>query len=169
MKKFTKLSIGLIALVALFGFGYQQRGIVSRGDVSMPAANSLNIGTAELTATKIGQITNHVVEAKTGNYPVVAATDSGKVFTSVGASGTITITLPAATVGQNYMFRVGAAQQLRIDPDGTEVIALPSTGVAGAAGKYLVADADGETVHLVCTKAGTWSVMGYTGSWTAEP
>lgn len=84
-----------------------------------------------------------------------------------GASGTVTFSLPAATVGQEYIFRVGAAQQLRIDPNGTEVIALPSTGVASAAGAYIVADADGETVHIVCTKAGTWSVYGFTGTWTA--
>jgi hypothetical protein len=68
----------------------------------------------------------------------------------------------------NAWFRVGAAQELRIDPDGTEVISLPSTGVPGAAGKYLTANADGETVQLVCTKAGQWNVFGFTGTWTAE-
>lgn len=108
------------------------------------------------------------VEAKTADFTITAA-ESGKTFTSVGAAGTITGALPAATVGLKYRFRVGAAQQLRIDPNGTEVIALPSTGVAGAAGKYLVADADGETVDLECTKAGQWSVFGFTGTWTAEP
>jgi len=41
--------------------------------------------------------------------------------------------------------------------------------VQGAAGKYLVADADGETVHIICTKTGQWSVIGFTGTWTAEP
>lgn len=169
MKKFTKLSIGLVALVALFGFGFQTRGIVSRGDVTIPAANSLKIGAASLTATKIGQINVKVVEAKTADYPVVAATDSGKVFTTVGASGTVVFTLPAATVGQEYAFRVGAAQALRIDPNGSEVIALPSTGVAAAAGKYIGCSTDGATVYIICTKAGTWSVMGFTGTWTAEP
>jgi hypothetical protein len=63
---------------------------------------------------------------------------------------------------------VGAAFELRIDPNGTETIALPSTGVQGAAGKYLVADADGETVDIECTKTGQWSVFGFTGTWTAE-
>lgn len=107
------------------------------------------------------------VEAHTADDTLTYA-ESGSVHTSVGASGTITLALPAAIVGIEFLFRVGAAQQLRIDPNGSEVIALPSSGVAGAAGKYLVADADGETVHLVCTKAGQWSVYGYTGTWTAE-
>jgi hypothetical protein len=76
--------------------------------------------------------------------------------------------LPVAKAGLHYYFVVGAAQELRIDPNGTETISLPSTGVAGAAGKYLSADAVGESVHLVCWKDGTWAVMGYTGTWTAE-
>lgn len=110
----------------------------------------------------------HTVEAKTANYTIVDNTDNGKLFTNTGASGAITFSLPAATVGMRYRFFVGAAQELRIDPNGTETISLPSTGVAGAAGKYLVADAIGETVELVCAVAGSWACFGYTGTWTAE-
>ncbi|MCP4571482.1 MAG: DUF2190 family protein [bacterium] len=94
--------------------------------------------------------------------------ESGSIHTNTGASGAIALTLPAATVGLEFYFQVGAAQALQIDPDGTETIALTSTGVQGAAGKYLVADAVGETVHLICTTAGEWSVFGFTGTWTAE-
>lgn len=108
------------------------------------------------------------VEAHTAGDTLTVA-ESGSVHTTVGASGTVTLVLPAAVVGLEYFFRVGAAQELRIDPDGTETIALPSTGVQGAAGKYLTANADGESVHLVCTKAGQWSAYGFTGTWTAEP
>lgn len=107
------------------------------------------------------------VEAKTADY-AVEVEHSGTTYTTVGAAGTVTFTLPAAVVGLKYRFRVGAAQELRIDPDGTETIALPSTGVQGAAGKYLTANADGETVDIECTKAGEWSVFGFTGTWTAE-
>jgi hypothetical protein len=58
--------------------------------------------------------------------------------------------LPAAVVGLNIAFASGATQELRIDPNGTETIALPSTGVQGAAGKYLVADAErGDGLHRV--------------------
>jgi len=96
------------------------------------------------------------------------ASESGTMHTTVGAIGTVVFTLPAATVGLEYFFKVGAAQELRIDPDGTETCALPSTGVQGAAGKYLTANAAGETVHLICDTAGEWSCYGYTGTWTAE-
>jgi len=107
------------------------------------------------------------VEAHTAGDTLTTA-ESGSVHTTVGASGTVTFVMPAAVVGLEYFFRVGAAQELRIDPDGTETCALPSSGVQGAAGKYLTANADGETVHLVCDNAGEWSVYGYTGTWTAE-
>lgn len=105
--------------------------------------------------------------AKTAAY-TIKTTENGCGFTNTGASGAIVLTLPPATVGLNYYFRVSAAQELRIDPDGTETISLPSSGVPGAAGKYLSADAIGETVRLVCAVAGSWSVFGYTGTWTAE-
>lgn len=107
------------------------------------------------------------VEAHTAGDTLTVA-ESGTAHTNTGASGTITIVLPVATVGLRYIFALGAAQQLRIDPNGTETISLPSTGVAGAAGKYLVADAVGENVELVCFIAGNWSVRCYTGTWTQE-
>lgn len=118
---------------------------------------------AQINAYNVG-----VTDAKTADYTVLAA-DSGKTFSTAGAAGTVTFAMPAATVGLKYRFRVGAAQELRIDPDGTETISLPSTGVPGAAGKYLTANAAGETVDIECVVAGTWSVFGYTGTWTAEP
>lgn len=107
------------------------------------------------------------VVTKTANY-TVTANDNGTFFSTAGAAGAVTFALPAATPGLHYFFRVGAAQELRIDPNGSETISLPSTGVPGAAGKYLTADAAGEAVHLVCVVAGTWTAMGAHGTWTAE-
>jgi hypothetical protein len=114
----------------------------------------------------VDRVALRVVEAHTAGDTLLA-TESGSVHTNTGASGTITLVLPAATVGQEFFFYVGAAQELRIDPAASETISLPSSGVAGAGGAYLVADAVGETVHLLCGKAGTWAVMGFTGTWTA--
>lgn len=107
------------------------------------------------------------VEAHTAG-DTLTADESGTYHTNTGATGTITIVLPVATVGLRFGFAVGAAQELRIDPNGSEKISLPSTGVPGATGKYLVADAIGENVELACLIAGNWSVRSYTGTWTAE-
>jgi hypothetical protein len=106
-------------------------------------------------------------EAHTADDTLTVA-ESGSIHTSVGATGTVVLTLPAAVVGLEYFFEVGAAQELRLDPDGTETCALPSTGVQGAAGKYLTANAAGESLHLKCCTAGTWTAFGFTGTWTAE-
>jgi hypothetical protein len=84
------------------------------------------------------------------------------------ATGVVTLTLPASQPGMWAYFGVREAFELRIDPFGTETISLPTTGVPGAAGKYLSADAIGESIHLRCFEAGSWAVVGFTGTWTAE-
>lgn len=92
----------------------------------------------------------------------------GKIVSNAGASAAVTYALPAAEVGMRVSAVVEAAQELRLDPNGTETIALPSTGVQGAAGKYITADAVAERVQLVCITAGTWDVLAHLGTWTAE-
>ncbi|WP_417396904.1 DUF2190 family protein [Gimesia chilikensis] len=99
----------------------------------------------------------------------LTAADSGKTISSVGAAGAVAVTLPPAVPGLEFDFYVGAVQELRPTPDGTDVIGLPSTGVAGAAGAYIAADAIGETCRLKCVVAGVWSPMGYAGTWAAQP
>jgi len=106
-------------------------------------------------------------EAKVANYTVVVDVDNGKTFTNEGAVAAITFALPAATVGQWYRFTAKEAQELRIDPNLLQTIALPSSGVQQAAGAYLTANADGECVEIECVKAGVWEAHSYTGTWTA--
>jgi hypothetical protein len=99
---------------------------------------------------------------------VILAGECGSCFNNFGAAGAVTLTLPPAEDGLWFDFAVRTAQQLRVDPNGTDTISLPSNGVPGAAGKYLWADAVGETVRLSCMGGSNWAVYGYTGSWTAE-
>ena len=106
------------------------------------------------------------VSAKTASYTIVANTDNGKTFTNEGASGAITFTLPAATVGQWYRFVAKAAQELRIDPNGSETFAL-DTGVQQAAGAYLTFYAFGERISVECVKAGEWDTCDPVGTITA--
>lgn len=107
------------------------------------------------------------VSPKTANYTVVANVDNGVTFTNEGATGAITFALPAATVGQWFVFVVKAAQELRIDPNGTQTIAL-DTGVQQAAGKYITANAIGERIGVECVKAGEWETFDPVGTWAAE-
>jgi len=109
-----------------------------------------------------------VVRAFTANT-TLAGKHSGILANNRGASGTVTITLPPALVGMKFTFTRVAAQLFRFDPSGTETIALPSTGVQGAAGKYLECQTTGGFVNLVCNTAGTWDVESYSGTFAAEP
>lgn len=129
----------------------------------------LQAATADIAdqAVITAKIAPRTTEAHTAN-DTLTASETGSTHTNNGAAGAITLTLPAAVVGLEFYFQVLAAQELRIDPNGTETISLPSSGVAGAAGKYLTADAVGESLHLLCCKAGTWAVMGFTGTWAHE-
>lgn len=108
-----------------------------------------------------------VVAVKTADFDIEAI-DNGKAFANTAASGTVVFNLPAAEVGMRFGFRVMAAQAIRINPDGTETIGLPSSGAQGAAGKYLTADAVGEWLNIECVKAGEWFVVGYAGTWAHE-
>lgn len=92
------------------------------------------------------------------------------VVSNVGAAGAVTFTLPPATTpGQEVRAIVKAAQVLRVKPNGTETMALPSTGVQGAAGKGMEADAVGESGIWVVVVPGTWDYLGPAdGTWTAE-
>jgi|GEM_PF-7050238 len=99
---------------------------------------------------------------------VITAAQNGAIISNKAAVAAAVFALPAALPGMEFTAIVEAAQELRLDPNGTETIALPSTGVQGAAGKYISADALGEKVKLICLTAGTWSVAFYSGNWTAE-
>lgn len=104
--------------------------------------------------------------AYTGDATLVAA-DLNKNVTNTGASGTITLTLPAVSGLSGYTLHVEltVAQIVRVDPAGTESIFLGGSGVAG---KYLnIAGVIGNMVDIYCD--GTqWIVVNRDGVITKE-
>jgi hypothetical protein len=116
------------------------------------------------------------IEARLRPAAVVATADTTvtreqawneAVVSNKAAAGAVTFALPAAERGMRVTALVQAAQELRLDPSGTQTIAL-ANGVQQAAGKYIVADAIGETISLVCLTPGTWDVENHNGTWTAQ-
>jgi hypothetical protein len=104
------------------------------------------------------------VEAHTSDDTLTAA-ESGSVHTNLGATGTVTLTLPAsASVGTVFTFAVQAAQELRIDPS-TGTIRDDSGQTAD---KYKSADAVGECLSLVADSNGDWVTITKNGTWTEE-
>jgi len=95
----------------------------------------------------------------------LAEAESGSVHTNLGATDTITLTLPAsATAGTVFTFAVQAAQQLRVDP-GTATI-RDNSGYTPD--KYKWADAVGECLTLVADANGDWVTIAKNGTWSEE-
>jgi len=104
------------------------------------------------------------IEAHTGD-DALAAAESDSVHSNLGATATITLTLPAsAPVGTVFSFAVQATQELRIDP-GTATIRDDSGQTAD---KYKSANAIGASLTLVADSAGDWATVAKNGTWTEE-
>jgi hypothetical protein len=104
------------------------------------------------------------IEAHTSDDTLTTA-ESGSVHTNLGATVTITLTLPAAApAGTTFHFAVQAAQELRIDP-GTATIRDDSGQTAD---KYKSADAVGESLTLTADSNGDWATIAKNGTWTEE-
>jgi len=105
------------------------------------------------------------IEAHTSN-DTLAESESGSVHTNLGATGTITLTLPpTAAAGTTFTFAVQTAQQLRVDP-GTATI-RDNSGITPD--KYKWADAVGESLTLVADANGDWVTIAKNGTWSEEP
>ena len=104
------------------------------------------------------------IEAHTSDDTLTAA-ESGSVHSNLGATGTVTLTLPAsAPAGTVFSFAVQTAYELRVDP-GTGTIRDDSGQTAG---KYKSADAIGECLSLVADSNGDWATIAENGTWTEE-
>lgn len=104
------------------------------------------------------------IEAHTAD-DTLTAVESGSIHSNLGATGAVTLTLPAsAAAGTLFTFAVQAAQELRIDP-GTATIRADSGQTPD---KYKSADAIGECITLVADANGDWATIAKNGTWTEE-
>jgi len=95
----------------------------------------------------------------------LTASESGSVHSNLGATGTVTLTLPATVAeGTEFVFAVQAAQELRIDP-GAATIRDDSGQTADC---YKSASAVGATLTLVADDNGDWATTAKNGTWTEE-
>lgn len=105
-----------------------------------------------------------VVTSKTANYVVLTA-DSYKDFDNNGASGTVTFTLPAASVGLAYGFAVMEAFDLVIQAPGG-VTLYAGAGSASTAGGTLTSSDVGSYILLKCRSSTEWFAQQLVPSWT---
>jgi hypothetical protein len=105
-----------------------------------------------------------MIEAHTADDTLTVA-ESDSVHTNLGATGTVTLMLPAsASQGTVFTFAVQATQELRVDP-GTAAIRDDSGQTAD---KYKSADAIGECLALIADSNGDWVTIAKNGTWTEE-
>ncbi len=105
-----------------------------------------------------------VIEPHTTDDTLTEA-ESGSVHTNLGASSTVTLTLPASAAGgTTFTFAVQANQQLRIEP-GANAIRDDSGYTTG---KYKWADAVGESITLIADSNGDWVTIAKNGYWLEE-
>lgn len=104
------------------------------------------------------------IEAHTADDPLTVE-ESGSVHTNLGATSTVTLTLPAsAPEGTIFTFAVQATQELRVDPAAAAI----RDDSGQTSGKYKVADAVGECLTLVADSNGDWTTVAKSGTWTEE-
>lgn len=104
------------------------------------------------------------IEAHTAD-DTLTESESGSVHTNLGATSTVTLTLPAsAPVGTVFHFAVQAAQELKIDP-GSATIRDDSGQTAGM---YKSASAIGACLGIVADDNGDWAIISKSGTWTEE-
>ncbi|MBM4029197.1 MAG: hypothetical protein FJ280_27935 [Planctomycetes bacterium] len=104
------------------------------------------------------------IEAHTTNDALGEA-ESGSVHTNLGATGTVTITLPpAATPGTVFTFAVQAAYALRVDP-GAAALRDDSGQTPD---KYKSANVIGASLTVIADANGDWATIAKNGTWTQE-
>jgi hypothetical protein len=95
----------------------------------------------------------------------LSVVESGSVHTNLGATATVTLTLPAnAPSGTLLTFAVQAAQQFRVEPGSATIRDSCGQG----AGKYKYANAIGASMTVVADSNGDWVTIVKVGTWTEE-
>lgn len=142
-------------------------------NVTTPAAGEFLVNTDDYRvlvgdgATVGGRrIDRLITETKTTTY-TVATTDAGKHFNTIGAGGSVTFDLPAAAASRGpFGFLVGAAQNLIIDPNGTDLIRAANVLVSTNGGNFS-SNVQYSFIQIEAHAAGYWIVTQMLGPWTA--
>jgi hypothetical protein len=104
------------------------------------------------------------IEAHASDDTLTVA-ESGSVHTNLGATATVTLTLPtSAPVGTEFTFAIQAAQELRIDPGAAAI----RDDCGQTVDKYKSANGIGECLKLVADANGDWVTAAKNGTWTEE-
>jgi len=137
--------------------------IVSTSDGDIESITDSRMGHNFVMPYEAGGV-KETIEAHTAD-DTLTVEESGSVHTNLGATATVTLTLPSsAPEGTVFTFAVQAAQELRVDPGSVTV----RDDSGQTAGKYKAADAVGESLILIADSNGDWATIAKHGTWTEE-
>lgn len=142
------------------GFNFSSRSVINSS-----ANGAFEFNNHASTARSTVQHGDFPIIAKTTGYTILAL-DNGIKFTTTGAAGNVTFTLPTATVGQVFWFQNDAAHALSITAVGSDVFQWGSY-TSGAA-KTLATATKGFGCKIYCLKATVWIVEYATEGWTLD-
>jgi hypothetical protein len=134
--------------------------------------------TSKANVSWLKRLTTRLAAIEAGSTVVNSGTDTpisitaeqalaGITVTNLGATGAVEFDLPAAEVGMKVTAHVIVAQNLALDPNGTEKIFNGALADIGA-GTPCLANAIGESATFECLKAGQWNVTKSVGTWDAD-
>jgi hypothetical protein len=103
----------------------------------------------------------------TSPHDLVAAELKGTVLTNSGAGASTTYNFPARTVGWNFIVQVEAAQNIVLNPNGTEQWYLNGTQMAAGENIQNAAPTVGESITCFSTTAAVYCESKYT-DWAQE-
>lgn len=95
---------------------------------------------------------------------VLAAADSGKIYTNEGDTDGVALTLPTAVAGYEFTFIVKVAQTLSVIASAGDTIRIAGS-VTAAAGSISSATV-GNAITLVSINATEWMAVSTVGTWT---
>lgn len=113
---------------------------------------------------RINWLITNTVETHTSD-DTLTEHETGSVHSNLGASATITLTLPTITkAGVKFTFAVQAAKELRVDPAAATI----RDDSGQTADKYKTANAIGECLQIISNSDGDWITISKNGTWTEE-
>jgi len=126
---------------------------------------NVQFGQVDFTNTSVIVAKKYVVATTTNQSPSTAL--SGKGFTNLGASSTVTITLPASAslvIGIFYSFSVAANHILRITANTGQTIRIGGT-VSALAGS-VESNVIGSTLTIYAVDTTHWIALDVNGTWS---
>ena len=95
------------------------------------------------------QVAKLPVVAKTASYSVTAA-ESGTLFTTTGATGAVTFTLPTKAAGLHFYFYNTADQDMIVAPDAVDTMVAFNDAEADSVATSTASEQFGGAFHVVC-------------------